>query len=257
MQYSGSIGKSGLASHLIVVEAFKKADMLIDLAILLFSKEQVEIQGAKTRVLLCVELIEVLTQMFPTEEHEIRVKEAGARLRKAKTMRFTNEAETDVTYQLGQYPVIEEYGYADETGRWDHFPSGFLFTGGNDGGVNGTVVLKEEDFIFPFERYVTEPVTLSIRNGYIENIEGGLDAMLMKEYMEGFNDQGAYAISHIGWGLNEKAKWDALTIETRGIGIDGRLFLGNVLFSTGPNSELGGTNDTSFRHSYERFQFIS
>ena len=27
-------------------------------------------------------------------------------------------------------------------------------------------------------------------------------------------------------------------------GVDGRSFYGNVLFSTGPNAELGGTNDT-------------
>jgi len=29
-----------------------------------------------------------------------------------------------------------------------------------------------------------------------------------------------------------------------GMGMEQRSFLGNVLFSTGPNNELGGTNDT-------------
>lgn len=240
----GSIGQTGLGSHPIVVEAFKKADMLIDLAILLFSKEQVEIQESGTRVLLCVEPAEVLSRMFPTEELKERVKENAKLLRKANTLRFTNEAGTDITYELGQYPTVEEYGFADEPGRWDHFPSGFLFTGGNDGGVNGTVVLQEGDIVFPFKRYVTEPVTITVKDGYIQNIEGGLDAKLIEEYMASFNDKNAYAISHIGWGLNEKAKWDALTTEKRGIGMDGRAFLGNVLFSTGPNSELGGDNDT-------------
>jgi 2,5-dihydroxypyridine 5,6-dioxygenase len=59
-------------------------------------------------------------------------------------------------------------------------------------------------------------------------------------------DPRAYAISHIGWGLNEKARWRQLAMSTdpTEIGMHGRAFYGNVLFSTGPNVELGGSNDT-------------
>ena len=64
----------------------------------------------------------------------------------------------------------------------------------------------------------------------------------MKDYMDQFNDPDGYAISHIGWGLNEKARWSGLTMDTRGIGQEGRSFYGNVLFATGPNQELGGSN---------------
>ena len=51
----------------------------------------------------------------------------------------------------------------------------------------------------------------------------------------------AYAISHIGWGLNERCEW---TVERPGIGMDGRGYYGNVLFSLGPDTEFGGDNDT-------------
>jgi len=51
----------------------------------------------------------------------------------------------DVTYQLGAYPVITQYGYTDTPGRWDHWPSGFLFTGGRDDGVDGKVVIAPGD----------------------------------------------------------------------------------------------------------------
>jgi len=56
----------------------------------------------------------------------------------------------------------------------------------------------------------------------------------------------AHAISHIGWGLNENAQWHRMAIADRQkeIGMDGLSYYGNVLFSTGPNTELGGTNDT-------------
>lgn len=240
-----NVGQTGLASNPVVTEAFKKCDLLIDLVFLLFSKEQLDIQAAGTRILLCVEPIETLMRMFPTEDHRRRVEVGMELIKQAKTLRVTNEAGTDVTYELGHYPVIGEYGYVDEPGRWDHFPSGFVFTGGNDDGVNGTVVLKQGDIVFPFNRYVSEPVTFKIENGRIVSIDGGFDAMLIKEYMKSFNDEGAYGISHIGWGLNEKAKWDILATDSRGIGMDGRSFYGNVLFSTGPNSELGGDNDTA------------
>ena len=61
----------------------------------------------------------------------------------------------------------------------------------------------------------------------------------MRDYMDQFHDPDGYAISHIGWGLNEKALWSGPMMDTRGIGQEGRSFYGNVLFATGPNQELG------------------
>jgi 2,5-dihydroxypyridine 5,6-dioxygenase len=88
-----------------------------------------------------------------------------------------------------------------------------------------------------------------IKDGYVNNIAGaGMDAALLKGYMESFNDPRAYAISHIGWGLCQNAKWyHNATTRTRDneIGVHSLSFYGNVLFSLGPNTELGGTNDTA------------
>ena len=36
---------------------------------------------------------------------------------------------------------MTQYGYTDTPGRWDHWPAGFLFTGGDDDGVDGKVVI--------------------------------------------------------------------------------------------------------------------
>ena len=47
--------------------------------------------------------------------------------------------------------------------------------------------------------------------------------------------------------LNERALWDYIATSRSGIeggAMDGRAFYGNVLFSTGPNVEFDGTNDT-------------
>ena len=64
--------------------------------------------------------------------------------------------------------------------------------------------------------------------------------------MTSFEDPEAYAISHLGWGLQSKAQWTALGMYDKdaSIGMDGRSFYGNFLFSTGPNTEAGGKRNT-------------
>jgi 2,5-dihydroxypyridine 5,6-dioxygenase len=244
--FAGNMGQTALAGNRAAIDALKGVDLVIDLMLLLFSEEQLEITGAGARMLLVVEPMEVLSRMFPTEGLRRRVEFGQQMLEQAKVMRITSPAGTDVSYRLGAYPVMTEYGFTDEPGRWDHWPSGFLFTGGHDDGVDGTVVLSPGDVICAFRRYVQSPVRLTIEKGYVTDIQGdGLDAALLGNYMAGF-DQRAYAISHIGWGLNDKADWHHMAVVDphKEIGVDALAYYGNVLFSTGPNSELGGSNDT-------------
>ena len=239
------VGATPLAGNRPAIEALKGVDLVVDTIFLLFSKEQLEIQAAGPRILLCIEPIEHLREMFPTRRLRERVEYGAELLSKASTLRFTNEAGTDVTYRLGAYPVITQYGYTDTPGRWDHWPSGFLFTGGADDGVDGKVVIAPGDIVFPFKSYVQTPIELAIEGGEIQRISGpGVDAELFRHYMESFDDPKAYGIAHIGWGMLETAKWGILATDRRGMGMHGRSFYGNVLFSTGPNAELGGSNDT-------------
>ena len=235
---------TGLAGNRGAVEALKQADLVVDLIFLLFAKEQLEIQESGTRILTCLEPIENLARLFPTVDQRRRVEASAELLGNARELRFTNAHGTDVTYQLGTYPVMTEYGYTDTPGRWDHWPSGILFTGGADDGVDGKVVVAPGDIIFPFKQYIREPIALTIDAGRIVDIAGGVEADILRDYMEGFDDPKAYGISHIGWGLNEKARWSGLATDSRSMGMEARGFLGNVLFSTGPNAELGGSNNT-------------
>ncbi len=241
---AGHVGKTALAGSRTALEVLKSVDLVIDLMFLLFSREQLEIQAAGARILLVAEPFEVLARLFPTKELRERVEAGEARLKRAKQLRFTNPAGTDITYELGQYAVLTEYGFTDTPGRWDHWPGGFLATCGRDGKVQGRVVMDRGDILFPFKRYVQEPIEFTIREGRVVDIRGGLDAMLVRDYMASFSDPRAYAVSHIGWGLNQKARWDYLATGQPTLGMDGRSFYGNVLFSTGPNTEFGGTNDT-------------
>src|SRR5262249_13377312 len=160
----------------------------------LFSREQLEIQAAGARILLCIEPMDVCARLFPTRDLRERVEAAAELLAGARTLRFTNPAGTDVVYRLGVYPVMTEDGFTDQPGRWDHWPSGFLFTGGADDGVDGRVVIAPGDILFPFKSYVRDPIELTIERGRIEDVRGGLDAELLRSYMAGFSDPDAYAI---------------------------------------------------------------
>lgn len=245
----GVQGRHPLVGNTLALNTLKSANLVIDLVGLLFSREQNEIQAAGVRILRVMEPFHVLKQMFPTEDLKRRVETAKRMMESAKTLRFTSAAGTDVEYQLGQYPVMSEYGFTAEAGRWDNFPSGFSFTQARDGGVNGVVVMQPGDILCAFKQYVQTPITLRIENGMVVEISGtGMDAELVRSYINSFHDPRAYAVSHIGWGLNEKARWYQFSV-TRQLPsehvMNALSFYGNVLFSLGPNVELGGSNDTA------------
>ena len=137
----------------------------------------------------------------------------------------------------------EEYGFVDAPGRWDHWPSGFVFTFADEGSAHGRIVLAPGDILLPMKSYVASALTMTVNKGYVTAIEGGLDAELLRDYMKSFADPEAYAISHIGWGLQKRARWSTLSLYDREatIGMDARAFEGNFLFSLGPNNEGGGS----------------
>jgi 2,5-dihydroxypyridine 5,6-dioxygenase len=243
------VGDVGLGSNPLAVDALKNVDMVVDCAFMLFSPEQFQIQDAGTRVLTVVEPVPVLARLFPTQELRERVELSQKYLAEAQSLRITNDLGTDVTYRLGKYPALAEYGYTDTPGRWDNWGCGFAFTGAHDDGVDGTIVLSPGDIIHPFDTYVQSPVKFTIEKGFIVDIRGldgqtSLDAEFIKAHIESFDDPRGYGMSHVGWGLDERARWHGMLQNAGIVGVETRSFYGNVMFSTGPNNELGGPNDT-------------
>jgi 2,5-dihydroxypyridine 5,6-dioxygenase len=100
------------------------------------------------------------------------------------------------------------------------------------------VVLEPGDVNLTFKRYFESRVTLHIENDFVKAIEGnGLDANLMRSYYEGWADDDAYAISHLGWGLNPSARWEALMMYDKCHinGTELRALAGSFMISTGAN----------------------
>lgn len=240
------VGATPLAGNKTAIAALKASDLVIDLILLLHSPEQNDVLNAGGKILLVVEPPEVLVRMVPTMEDRTRVLAAAEKLQKAKRMRVTSTAGTDLHLDLGDFPLLKEYGFVDEPGRWDHWPSGFLATWGNELSARGKVVLDRGDILLPQKSYVQSPIEMTVESGYVKRITGGLDAELLNDYMETFNDAEAYALSHVGWGLQDRARWSVMGLYGReaSIAMDARAFAGNFLFSLGPNTEAGGVRNT-------------
>lgn len=243
---SGYVGDTPLSGHKAAKAALGAADLIVDTMLLLHSPEQTEFLRNGSRMLLVIEPPEILARMLPTEDDKRRVEAGAKRLSAAKKFEVFSKAGTEFACTLGQYPTITEYGFADERGRWDHWPSGFLFTWPNEGTANGKIVIDVGDILYPFKSYAQSRITLDVKDGYIRKFSGGFDAEYLQNYMSTFRDPEVFAISHIGWGLQPRAHWSALGLydKSESIGIDGRAFYGGFLFSTGPNTEAGGSRNT-------------
>ena len=198
---------------------------------------------------------EVLERLAPSSADEQRVRAAMRLLREAKEMRVTSPAGTALAIGVAGARVGGVWGYTEKPGTLSHWPGGLCLCFPPSGSVNGTLVMAPGDLNLTFKRYAESPVRLSIENDYVTRIDGdSLDAELMREYFAAWGDREAYAVSHVGWGMNERARWDALAMYDRADvnGTEQRAFAGNFLYSTGANEVAGrhtlGHFDLPFRH---------
>jgi 2,5-dihydroxypyridine 5,6-dioxygenase len=123
------------------------------------------------------------------------------------------------------------------------------------GTVNGTLVLDVGDVNLTFKEYVRSPIRCTVVDDHITAIDGdALDRDLLASYLAGWEEPEAYAVSHVGWGLNPRCRWDVLSLYDKGDvnGTELRAFAGNFLYSTGANELAGrfcrGHLDLPMRH---------
>lgn len=185
---------------------------------------------------------EALARLLPDDATEARVKEHVKRLRSAKTMRVTSAAGTDLSISLQGAEVGGNWGTTTRPGTLTHWPGGLVLAFPAAGSVNGQLVLAQGDVNLTFKRYIECPITLTVQNDYVTRIEGaGVDAELLRSYFAAWGDPAAYAVSHVGYGLNDAARWDSMALyDKRDFnGTELRAFAGNFLYSTGANEVAG------------------
>lgn len=246
----GVIARSTGASQAIggmkpVVDALAACDVVVDVTLegLMHSPETPDILKGGARILVISnEHPEALERMRIDPELETRVKAAVKTIRGATTMTVTSEAGSDLTVTMTGASTVGVWGWTTRPGTLAHWPGGIVVSFPAKGTVNGRLVLAPGDMNLTFKRYYESPVTLVIENDYVVAVEGkGVDADLMRDYFAAWGDKEAYAVSHVGWGLNKGARYDALQMYDRRDtnGTELRAVAGNFLFSTGANEFAG------------------
>lgn len=232
-----------------VLKILTEANLVVDLStggvLFLYSKGLAEVLKSGARVLQVKATEDQLRRCFPSEDVQRRTRKGAEWLERAREIRVTSRAGTELAMGKDDRPAITQCGVSDLPSRWDSWPSGFLYCAPQEDTANGTLVLDVGDLLVMLGRYVSEPVRLTVKSGRITQVDGGVDAVLLQERLEQWKDPEAYMISHIGWGTDHRARWTEVAQRGTEEGArDVRSTYGNVQVAFGANYRLGGKNQT-------------
>jgi len=228
-----------------VVQALAQSTLVVDLTVegMLHAPELPAILKGGARLLMVSnEHPEALERLVPDPALAPKVKAALQRLKQAGEMRVTSPAGTALTVDVRGARVGGVWGWCDRPGQVAHWPGGLALCFPRAHAVNGRLVLAPGDVNLTFKRYVETAVALEIADDHVERVAGdGVDAALMRDHFAAWGDRAAYAVSHVGWGMNPRARWEALAMYDKADtnGTELRAVAGNFLYSTGANETAG------------------
>jgi 2,5-dihydroxypyridine 5,6-dioxygenase len=238
--------KSTGSSHAIgmlepVIAALSGGIMIADMTVegLMHAEETPRILGSGSRSLyISNDHPEVLERLRTRPDLVDKVLLGRELMMKTKEMRVTSPAGTDLRISLEGARIGGNLGVVREPSKLATWPGGINSCFPARGSVNGVLVMDEGDLNLTFKRYLEKPIRLTIEEDYVTRIDGqGLDADLMRSYFSVWGDREAYGVSHVGWGMNPYARWDALVMYDKKDtnATEQRAFAGNFLYSTGAN----------------------
>ncbi|HJQ17428.1 MAG TPA: alpha/beta hydrolase fold domain-containing protein [Allosphingosinicella sp.] len=227
------------------LKALASADVVIDMTVemLLHAPELPQILAGGARLLsVSNEHPEVFERVRYDPRWQEHVVLGMQMLDEAKTMRVTSDAGTDLTIRIENIQPVGGWGNAARPHKVGSAPGALIAFYPNARTVNGRIVLNRGDINLTFKRYIEDPVSLTIEDDYITDIDGdSLDAELMRSYFSAWGDREAFAMSHMGWGMTPGARWDSLIMYDKNDvnGAELRAFAGNFLWSSGANEAAG------------------
>lgn len=196
------------------------------------------LKGGARVVCVSNEHPQALAELVPHAALELRVRAQVRRLRGARSMHVLSAVGTDLQIDLAGSVAGGNWGTTTQPGTLTHWPGGLALVFPAAASVRGRLVLDVGDVNLRFKRFLEQPIHLRIENDHIVSIEGrGVDAELMRRSIAAWGDRAAYAVSHIGYGLNDAARSDSMAMfdKSDSNGSDLRTRTGNFLYSTGAN----------------------
>jgi 2,5-dihydroxypyridine 5,6-dioxygenase len=225
-----------------LLAAAGECDFIVDVTVggLIHSDVRTRITGRGKRMLFVAEPADVLARLAGDPTLRKAIELAAQKLKQGSTLTVESGSGTNLKVDISgaELPITKQWGYVDEPGRWDHWPSGFIACFPHDKTASGIIVLQPGDVLLPWQKRVRDHVTLEIEKGFIKTIEGeGTDAFVLRDYFSRWQDPNVYALSHMGWGMHPRASWSALEAYPAHTlyGQELRSVAGNFMWSTGSN----------------------
>jgi len=153
----------------------------------------------------------------------------------ARVARITTALGTDLTLPIDGIGAIASTGLILKPGQWGNLPSGEAYMRPEEGRSSGTLVI---DGSLAGIGMLSEPVRITIENGYAIQIEGGPQAGRFAAQVERLGDA-ARNVAELGVGTNDRA------IVTGNI-LEDEKILGTVHVAFGNNVSMGGSVDVPF-----------
>ncbi len=199
--------------------AMLKADLMIEFSgnYLLYSRPWEEAMktnrvkylclSGMTREMMvrCIGRVDVSTLI----EFQERLTEMAHR---AKKVRVTNPSGTDIIFDNdGERPYFSEGVVKDKPG--DYMLIGQVDWAPVEESLSGKIVF--DGSIWPPEEIglLRTPVSLKIVDGVVREVQGGIEAVSYRKWLESFNDPNMFNVAHISFGCNPGAKLTGRILE--------------------------------------------
>jgi len=171
---------------------------------------------------------------------EKRTKAIARLVKRGSVVTIRSPNGTDITLSKRGRRTLADTGNLRKPGSFGNLPAGEVFFAPLEGTAEGRLVLE-----WAPTRRLSSPVTLVVKNGRVEAIEGREDFVKvledkLSERMENGN------IAEVGIGTNERATRPDNILESEKI-------LGTVHVALGDNSAFGGDTKTPFHQDFVFF----
>lgn len=131
-------------------------------------------------------------------------------LDKGKQMHITTPAGTDLWIEMSRRGTIANDGYFGFFGKGGNIPAGEVYGAPQERGVEGKMVIDGSSRNMKGTVLIREPITLTIEDGEVMNIEGGVEAKMLEKSLEWASEKNRDAevrmIAEFGIGINPHAK---------------------------------------------------
>ncbi|MCM3762096.1 hypothetical protein M3212_15085 [Alkalihalobacillus oceani] len=153
-----------------------------------------------------------------------------------KTFTLTTPGGTNMVCSIeGRKPVFD-YGTSLVPGSASFPPNAEVALGPVEGTANGVLVF-DGSIPHPLLNLLEEPITCTVKDGYITEITGGREADILRKLLADFDDPSVYNIAELGLGLNKENYLCGHMAPDEGS-------FGNIHIGIGKNLNFGGHVDS-------------